>query len=465
MSLDYLTLVDQTRLVASRQVSSRELVEHSLGLIARHNPDIKAFTNVMVDEAQAQADELDGRLARNNETVGPLHGVPIAIKEEYDVKGQRTTFGTNAVSRPAKDDCEAVRRLRAAGAVIIGKTAMPEFGQWPFTESTTYGYTRNPWNRAYSTAGSSGGTAAAVASGMVAAGIGGDGGGSIRLPSAWCGLFGAKVQRGRVSPAPNKALWRALGVIGPLARTVADSALMLDVMAGSLPSDRYQVEPWAEPLSTVITKQPRRLRILLAEAAPGGASELEAQTRAALDRTADTLARLGHDVIEGDLPEYKPGIAMIGQMAGGVTDEFKQIDSVSLLEARTRHAAPLYRLISPVSTFAENSADALAAKMFTVFDTYDAILMPMTAHPPLRLGVLDGEGLIGTIRKSLAMTAYSAAWNVLGNPAASIPAGFTANGLPLAVQLVVPPMGEPLMFQVAAQLEQAAPWADRHPSL
>jgi len=152
-------------------------------------------------------------------------------------------------------------------------------------------------------------------------------------------------------------------------------------------------------------------------------------------------------------------------MAGGVTDEFRQIDSVSLLEARTRHAAPLYRLLSPAATFAENSADGLAAKMFTVFETYDAILMPVTAHPPVKLGVLDGQGLVGTIRKSVALTAYTAAWNVLGNPAASIPAGFTANGLPLAVQLVVPPNGEPMMFQVAAQLEQAAPWADRHPVL
>lgn len=463
MPLDFLSLVDQARLVASRQVSSRELVEYSLGLIERKNPDLKAFTSVMVDDALAQADALDGRLARSGGTVGPLHGVPVAVKDEFDVKGQRTTFGTNAVSHPAAADCEAVRRLRAAGAVIIGKTAMPEFGQWPFTESTTYGYTRNPWNRAYSVAGSSGGTAAAVASGMVAAGMGGDAGGSVRLPAAWCGLFGAKVQRGRVSAAPNKALWRGLGVLGALTRTVADSALMLDVMAGSLPSDKYQVEPWAEPMGDAIAREPGRLRVLFAEKPAGGTAVLEAQTRDAVRRVADTLARLGHDVVEGDLPEYKPGIAMIGQMAGGVADEFKHIDSVGLLEARTRRVAPLYKALSPAASLAEKAADDLAPKMFTVFETYDVVLTPVTAHPPLRLGVLDGQGLIGTIRKSLAMTVYTAVWNVLGNPAASIPAGFTANGLPLAAQLIVPPMGEPLMFQLAAQLERAMPWADRRP--
>lgn len=464
MSLDYLSVVEQASLVASRDVSARELVEHSLGLIARRNPDLNAFSHVMVDQALSQADVRDAQVAAG-EALGPLHGVPVAIKEEYDVRGARTTFGTNAVSRPANADCEVVKRLRGAGAIIIGKTTMPEFGQWPFTESTTYGYTRNPWNLAYSTAGSSGGTAAAVAAGLVAAGIGGDGGGSIRLPAAWCGLFGAKVQRGRVSPAPVQALWRGLGVIGPLTRTVADSARMLDVLAGNLSTDRYQVEPWATTLSDAITRPPRHLRILLAERPAGGGPGPERQTRAGLHRVAGTLAGLGHEIVEGELPAYRPGLAMIGQMAGGVSDELKLIDSVARLEARTRHAVPLYRLVAPLSDRAERRGVVLARTMFTVFDRYDLILTPTIAHPALRLGVLDGKDLPGTIRLSLAATAYTALWNVLGNPAASVPAGFTANGLPLAAQLVVAPNNEPLLFQVAAQVEQAMPWADHTPSL
>jgi len=463
MSLDYLSVVEQARRVAGGEVTARDLVEHSLALIARRNADLNAFTHVRVDEALAEADALDARLAGGGGVAGPLHGVPVAIKEEYDVAGARTTFGTNAVSRPAAADCEAVRRLRAAGAIVVGKTAMPEFGQWPFTESTTYGYTRNPWNPAYSTAGSSGGTAAAVAAGLVAAGLGGDGGGSIRLPAAWCGLFGAKVQRGRVSPAPNAALWRALGVLGPLTRTVADSALILDVLAGNLPDDRYQVDPWPVPLSEAITREPGRLRVLLAEQPAGGHAALEPQTRAGLHRVADALASQGHEVSEGALPAYSPGLAMVGQMAGGVSDELKLIDSVARLEARTRRAVPLYRLLAPLAGPAERAGAALEAGMFTVFDRYDVVLTPTAPTPPRRLGVLDGQGLVGTIRRSLALTAYTALWNVLGNPAASIPAGFTANRLPLAAQLVVAPGNEPLLFQVAAQLERALPWADATP--
>jgi len=461
---EYLTVVEQARRVAAGETTARALTEHSLGLIARRNADLHAFRHVMVDEALAQADALDERLAKGLGPLGPLHGVPLAIKDEYDVRGVPTTFGTNAVHRPAATDCEAVRRLRVAGAVIVGKTAMPEFGQWPFTESTTFGYTRNPWNPAYSTAGSSGGTAAAVASGMVAAGLGGDGGGSIRLPAAWCGLFGMKVQRGRVSTAPVRTLWRGLGVVGALTRTVADSALILDVLAGNLPTDRYQVAPWAEPMSQVITREPGRLRILVAERpATGKGPAPEPQTVAALHRVADILADLGHNIEGGDLPAYRPGLAMIGQMAGGVTDELKLIDSVRRLEARTRRAVPLYRLLSPLAGPAEAGTADLAAEMFTVFDRYDLVLTPTAPHPPLRLGVLDGKGLIATIRASLPMTAYTAIWNVLGNPAASVPAGFTANGLPLAVQLVGPPESEARLFQVAAQLERKIPWADATP--
>ncbi|MDR0284398.1 MAG: amidase [Propionibacteriaceae bacterium] len=461
MTLDYLGVVDQARLAATGEVTARQLVEHSLGVIARRNPALNAFTRVMVDEALAAADALDARFAAGG-PAGPLHGVPVAVKEEYDVAGVPTTFGTNAVTHAAPRDCEAVRRLRAAGAIIIGKTTMPEFGQWPFTESTTYGFTRNPWQPAYSTAGSSGGTAAAVASGMVAAGIGGDGGGSIRLPAAWCGLFGAKAQRGRISTAPNRALWRGLGVLGPLTRTVADSARLFDVLAGNLPSDRYRVPPWPEPLTEVITRELPPCRILVAER-PAKGPALEAQTRAALHRVAEALAGLGHDVVWGELPPYRPGLAMTGQMAGGVLDELKLLDSPRLLEARTRHAIPFYRLLAPYARAAERRWEPLAETMFTVFDRYDVLLTPTTPYPPRRLGVLAGHELPRTIKVSLELTADTARGNVLGNPAAAIPAGFTADGLPLSAQLVVAPRREPLLFQVAAGLERALPWRDRVP--
>lgn len=208
-------LVEQRELLEQGVLSSQELVAATLtGIDAA--ADLNAFTQVLHEQARAEAIERDRERAAGE--VGPLHGIPIAIKDEIDIAGLVTTFGTRANSTPAKADAEVVRRLRAAGAVIVGKTAMPEFGQWPFTESSTYGVTRNPWNRNHTTGGSSGGSAAAVAAGLVPVAIGSDGGGSIRIPSACCGLFGLKPQRGRVPVAPFEQLWWALGATGPLAR-------------------------------------------------------------------------------------------------------------------------------------------------------------------------------------------------------------------------------------------------------
>jgi amidase len=462
--LNFTSVIEQARLVADKQCSARDLVEHSLARIARLNPDLRAFIQVFVDESRAAADELDAIQATSG-VVGPLHGVPIAIKDEIDIAGYRTSFGTNAVTHPAPVDAEVVRRLREAGAILIGKTAMPEFGQWPFTESTTNGYTRNPWNRMYSTAGSSGGTAAAVASGMVAAGLGGDGGGSIRLPSSWCGLFGVKCQRGRVSVAPNASLWRALGVCGPLTRTVADSALLYDILASHLPTDKYEAEPWPQSLTESLSQDPGPLRIRVLEAPPAGGPKLDPQTKGALHAAASALAGLGHQVCEGPWPSYNPGLMMMGQMGGGVVDELKSIDSIKGLEARTRGGLALYRLLNLVSKKAEADAVKAAESFFKVFGEVDLLLTPTTYRHALPVGQLDGLGSLRTASAALPIVAYTSIWNVLGNPAAAVPAGFSADGLPLSVQLVAAPNAEPLLFQVAAQLEQALPWDERHPEL
>jgi amidase len=462
MSLEFLSVIQQAKLIASRQISARELTEYSLAMIELHNADMHAFVRVLADEARLQAQALDDTLAKTKTPVGPLHGVPIAIKDESDVQNVPTSFGTNAVTTPASADSEAVRRLRAAGAIIIGKTAMPELGQWPFTESSTNGYTRNPWNRLYSTAGSSGGTAAAVASGIVAAGIGGDGGGSLRLPAAWCGLVGVKSQRGRISTGPHKCLWRGLGVIGPLTRTVADSALLFDLLAGNLPSDRYSAISWPEPLSTTITRDPGKLRILVAQKAPvmGGPSP-DQVTLDALQRVADVLSAAGHHVEQGQLPVYKPGLTMMAQMGAGILDTLKLIDTPKRLETRTRRMLLLGRLLAPLSDRAERNAEELMRKMFTVFQNYSLVITPTSPHPAQPLGQLEGKGMLRSIFKSLPAVAYTSVWNVLGNPAAAIPAGFTADGLPLSVQLVAMPNNEPVIFQVAAQIEQAMPWIQR----
>ena len=209
-------MAETVRLTTSGEATAVEVVEASLARIAELDPGLNAFSRVLADEARAEAAERDRALAAG-ETPGPLHGVPVAIKEEIDVAGCVTTFGGDANSTPVAADAEVVRRLRAAGAVIVGKTTMPEFGAFPYTESVARGITRNPWDPSRTPGGSSGGTAVAVATGMVPVGLGGDGGGSIRIPSACCGLFGLKPQRGRVTTAPQPA-----PVVGARHRRAAD---------------------------------------------------------------------------------------------------------------------------------------------------------------------------------------------------------------------------------------------------
>src|SRR4051812_34815483 len=252
-----LSAAELAQRVAMGETSPAEVVEESLSRIGARNAELNAFSVVLDNEAREQARFLE--LGQGGER-GPLCGVPVAIKEELDVAGCVTTFGGHGNSTPVAADGEVVRRLRAAGAVIVGKTHMPEFGAWPYTESVAYGYTRNPWRTGFSPGGSSGGTAAAVASGMVPIGMGGDGGGSIRIPAAFCGLFGLKPQRGRVTTSPMEHLWWALGTVGPLTRTVLDSAIVYDVIRGNLPTDRWQAGTVGSFVDAA-GREPGRLRI------------------------------------------------------------------------------------------------------------------------------------------------------------------------------------------------------------
>src|SRR5689334_14990325 len=255
-----LSATEIVRLTTSGAATALEVTEASLSRIESRNPGLNAFSTVLAAQARARARELD-ELRESGAALGPLHGVPVGIKDELDVEGCVTTFGGRANVTPVAADGEVVRRLRAAGAVIIGKTRMPEFGQWPFTESLDGGITRNPWKPGHTPGGSSGGTAVAVAAGMVPVGIGGDGGGSIRIPSACCGLFGLKPQRGRVTTAPMEHLWWSLGTVGPLTRSVLDSAIVYDVIRGNTATDLYRADEPATSFTEAARAEPRRLRI------------------------------------------------------------------------------------------------------------------------------------------------------------------------------------------------------------
>lgn len=449
----------QAELVRTGKTTSRALVEAALRRIARTDAVLGAFRVVLAEQALAEADARDAA-----EPAGPLHGVPIAVKDELDVAGQVTTFGGSANRTPVTADSEAVRRLRAAGAVVIGKTTMPEFGQWPFTESAAHGHTRNPWDTTRTPGGSSGGSAAAVAAGLVGAALGGDGGGSIRIPAACCGLFGLKPQRGRVSTAPNPHLWYALGTVGPLTRSVGDAALLYDVLAGTTPADRWSARPATTGWVAALETPPGRLRIgySVKPAVPG--VRLHPEHVGAVLESVRALRELGHDVREVD-PRYPDATApFAAQFCGGVRAEADAVERPDLLERRTQQTLALARLV-PESAVERGirAGERLAERADRMFTTMDLLLTPVVAGRPRPVGALDGAGLLTALARSRPMVAYTALWNVTGHPAASVPAGLGEDGLPLAVQLVGRRDDEVTLLRVAAQLEEVRPWAQRRP--
>lgn len=444
------------------RVGAVELTEAVLAAVAESNPKVNAFSEVLAESALREAAELDKRAAGSR---GPLHGVPVAIKQENDIAGSVTTFGGRANHTPAAADGEIVRRLRRAGAVIVGKTTMPEFGLWPFTEAEATGITVNPWDTGHTAGGSSGGSAAAVAAGMVAAAIGGDGGGSLRIPASCCGLFGLKPSRGRVSTAPHPDLWQSLGVLGPLTRSVLDSALVHDAIAGSVAGDRYHAPGPLPSLVDALRKPVGRLRIGWSTAAPVRGTRCDPEVESATAALAATLAGLGHEVrpVQPDYPDTR--FAFLAQVAGGVRDEAARVEHYDRLEARTRTVLRLGAWARPAVTGRAIAAGTrAAARVNTVFDEVDLLLtptLPVVAPPVPALP----RGAVRALLAAIPMTAYTAIWNVCGNPAASLPAGFTRSGLPIGVQLVGRLHDEPTLMAVAAQLEQAQGWTGRWPQL
>jgi amidase len=465
VDLHFRGVAELRQLIASGEVTAREAVQHSLDRIAMLDPVLNAFAWVRGPEALAEADVLDRESAAGM-LRGPLHGVPIAIKDENDVEGLPTAYGGASVTSPATTNSELVQRLVDAGAVIVGKTRMPEFGIWPFTETSANGYTRNPWDTLRSPAGSSGGTAAAVASGMVPAGIGGDGGGSIRLPSSFCGLFGLKPQRGRVSAAPNADLWRSLGVLGPLTRSVVDSAVIYDAVSGSVDTDRFTSLPWRGTLSEAVSVDPPPLRIGLALKNPSGGPAADSETVAALQRTAHVLRELGHEVVDV-VPKY-PNVSLpfMLQVLGGVSDEAARVEHPLLLEKRTKTMVRIARPLLRFSAAAERRGIAAGERFLaTLFDGLDLVLMPTTPTPAVPVGQLDGRGFWAAMAAATPAASFTSIWNVMGNPAAAVPTGFSEAGLPLSGQVVGPADSEELVVALCAQVERAQPWAHRRPEI
>jgi amidase len=448
--LAFAGLARQAELVRAGEVSSRELVEVCLERIARLDAELNAFLTVDGDRALTEADQADAR--RRAGDGRPLLGVPVAIKDEVDVAGEVTTLGTSAHSgKAAGQDSEVVRRLRAAGAIPLGRTNVPELTQWPFTETISHGITRNPWDPDRSPGGSSGGSAAAVAAGLVGGALGSDGAGSIRIPAACCGLFGVKTQRGRVPYGADH--WHGMSVLGPITRGVADAALFLDAVT----ADGGFVEAAKRP--------PGRLRIALSSKPPTP-QPVAKEWRQAAEDVAAALSGLGHEVEQRD-PAYGATVVdMVARYLRGIHDDAVAMPRADRLERRTRGMARLGGRVP--ASFIERSRRDEAERvrgLTSLWDDVDVLLTPALAAPPLPIGRFEGRGALYTFNGVARFTPFTGFWNLTGQPACAVPAGLSAAGLPVAVQLVGRPNDEATLLSLAAQLEAERPWADRRPPI
>ncbi len=409
---------------------------------------------MLAERALVEADQAAARLRAGDER--PLLGIPVAVKDDVGVAGEARTDGTNAYGDPERSDWEIVRLLRAAGAIVLGITKVPELTIWSFTETPTWGISRNPWDPQRTPGGSSGGSGAAVAAGLAPLATGSDGGGSIRIPSAFCGLVGLKPQRDRIPYLPSgKPHWHGLSVVGGMGRTVADAALFYDAVTG---------RGWGEAAA----RDPQRLRVALSfKVPPGIVAKVEDPIRRATEEVAGLLRSLGHEVVERD-PDYgQVGLRWSMRWMAGIADDAASMPHPERLEPRTRTMAQLGRLVKGLGglRWADEGEAADAARINAIFDDVDVVLGPGTATLPQEVGIYSGAGVLKTWSGISRSVPFQAVWNHVGNPALTLPSGLAPEGVPTSVQLVAKPDGEETLLALAGQIERARPWADRRPPL
>jgi amidase len=455
----------QAEMVRAGEVSPTELVRLHLERIERLDPQLNSFRVVLAERALLEAEQAEARLAGGDER--PLLGVPIALKDSTDLAGEQTTLGTDGFPEPVAADSEMVRRLREAGAIVVGKTLLPELAICGFTESATFGVTRNPWDPQRTPGGSSGGSAAAVAAGLVPIASASDGAGSIRIPAACCGLFGLKPQRGRISLAPHREHWNGLSVDGCVSRTVADTALWLDVTSGGS-EEPGAPSPPERPFAESARTPPGKLRIAYSTLAPRAAAPptVSDAAKGAVSETAGLLRSLGHETAQQDPDWGMIGSNSIPRYLRGAAEDFAAVPRPERLERRTQGFARLGKLI-PEKVFAQarRAAAADAARVGAIFDTHDVLMTPVMGGTALPVRRWEGRGALWTVLGMSRFYPYCIPWNHLGNPSMAVPAGFAADGMPLSVQIVGRPGDEATLLSLAAQLEAERPWADERPPI
>jgi amidase len=457
------TLTSLLYRLASGSVTSEELVRKSLDEIEASQPTLNAFRVVLRKQALADAARADRRRAAGEQA--PLLGIPIAVKDDVDVAGVPTMFGAAGRVHLAASDAEVVRRLRSAGAIIVGKTNTCELGQWPFTSGPGFGHTRNPWAPNYTAGGSSGGSAAAVAAGLVTAAIGSDGAGSVRIPAAWTHLVGIKPQRGRISTWPLPEAFNGITVNGVLARTVIDAALLLDAASGNVDGDRHKPPPVQAAES--VGRAPGPLKIALSTKFPFTVfrPKLHPDIIAALQTVSGQLTELGHTIVAAN-PSYSKGMSwnFLARSSSGLLDWADRLGPGVELDRRTVANLRMGRLLSENVLRKARAREAAAQRRVGwIFNLADVVLAPTTALPPPTVHHFDKRGGLSTDRAMIRACPATWPWNLLGWPSINVPAGFTFEGLPIGVQLMGPANSEPLLISLAAELEAINGWVNKQP--
>ncbi|WP_198679413.1 amidase [Thermomonospora amylolytica] len=459
-----LTALQQAAAVRAGELSPVTLVEHCLARIERLDPLVGAFVTVAAEQAVAEA----GRAARRSEDVPPLHGVPVAIKDLTAVRGMRTTCGSAVCAdRVADADDLVVTRLRAAGAVPLGKTATPEFGLTCYTESAVSPPTRTPWDLTRSAGGSSGGAAAAVAAGLVPAAHGSDGGGSVRIPASACGVFGIKPTRGRISRGPAAPDLFGLVTDGPIARTVRDAAALLDAMRGPFHGDLFAAPPPPGSFLACADRDPGRLRIARRIDPMVPDAKVHPDCAAAFEDASALLEELGHEVVDAP-PLFGPELAADFETLWTVLATLDPVDPADeeRLQPFTRWLRERGRRVTGTALMrAHARIQAALRRAFAAMDAFDAILSPTLAAPPVPIGHFHEADPAENLRRQHHFTPFAAAYNLSGQPAVNVPLYWNDAGLPIGVMIAGRLGGEGTLISLSAQLEAARPWRDRRPEI
>lgn len=478
-------------LVSKRETSPQELLETAITHIENLNPQLNAVIHPMYEEAR--------KVACTHLPEGPFKGVPFLLKDlGVPYAGMPYSKGCKALKGYiAKEDNEIMRRIKSAGLITLGKTATPEFGMAGHTETEAFGITRSPWNLEHTPGGSSGGSAAVVAAGIVPMASGGDAGGSIRNPASYCGIFGLKPSRGRVSRAPEGEVWQGADVVHVLTRSVRDSAAMLDVLSGKAPGDPYITDQSLNFLSAT-QKIPRKLKIAFSTQSPFPGKFVHPECVQAVEETISLLDQLGHDLIEAR-PDYDAialGKAFLCLYFVTAIHEIQEVSKLLGRKMRPRDvesATWTAHLLG--KTYSAYEALKAKEKWYTVgrvmgkfHQKYDLYLTPTMAILPPKIGeqhlskaeyalmsvvntfgggrLLRASGIIDKIAdENLGASPFAHLANLTGQPAMSVPMHWSKTGLPVGVQFMAPIGDEYSLFQIAAQLELANPWFHRRPEV